>query len=96
MPTYNEKFRENLLCLEESEMSDKTGKISPERRSYQSAQLKLESQFNASLKNATLNPSKNSFTTFFNEFILRGQLRFWNLLPDARQMTRYVRDWTEI
>jgi hypothetical protein len=36
MPTYNEKFLENLLCLEESEMSDKTGKINPERRSYQS------------------------------------------------------------
>jgi hypothetical protein len=36
MPTYNEIFLENLLCLEESEMSDKNGKISPERRSYQS------------------------------------------------------------
>jgi hypothetical protein len=33
MLTYNEIFLENLLCLEESEMSDKTGKISPERRS---------------------------------------------------------------
>jgi hypothetical protein len=36
MPTYNEKFLENSLCLEESEMSDKTGKINPERRSHQS------------------------------------------------------------
>jgi hypothetical protein len=36
MPTYNEKFLENSLCLEESEMSDKTGKISLERSSYQS------------------------------------------------------------
>jgi hypothetical protein len=34
--TYNEKFLENLLYLEESEMSDKTGKINLERRSYQS------------------------------------------------------------
>jgi hypothetical protein len=25
MPTYNEKFLGNLLCLEESEMSDKIG-----------------------------------------------------------------------
>jgi hypothetical protein len=33
MPTYNEEFLENLLCLEGSEISDKTGKISPERRS---------------------------------------------------------------
>jgi hypothetical protein len=33
MPTFNEKFLENLLCLEEPEMSDKNGKISPERRS---------------------------------------------------------------
>jgi hypothetical protein len=31
MPTYNVKSLENLLCLEESEMSDKTGKINPER-----------------------------------------------------------------
>jgi hypothetical protein len=36
MPTYNEKSLENLLCLEESEMSDKTGKINPERRSQPS------------------------------------------------------------
>jgi hypothetical protein len=36
MPTYNVKFLENLSCLEESEMSDKTGKINPERRRYQS------------------------------------------------------------
>jgi hypothetical protein len=36
MPTYNEKFLENLSFLEESEMSDKTGKINPERRSCQS------------------------------------------------------------
>jgi hypothetical protein len=36
MPTYNEKSLENLLCLEESEMSDKTGRINPERRSHQS------------------------------------------------------------
>jgi hypothetical protein len=36
MPTYNEKFIENSLCLEESEMSDKTGNINPERRSHQS------------------------------------------------------------
>jgi hypothetical protein len=36
MPTYNEKFLENLVCREEPEMSDKTGKINPERRSYQS------------------------------------------------------------
>jgi hypothetical protein len=36
MLTYNEKFLENLSCLEEYEMSDKTGKINPERRSYQS------------------------------------------------------------
>jgi hypothetical protein len=34
--THNEKFLENLLYLEESEMSDKTGKINLERRSYQS------------------------------------------------------------
>jgi hypothetical protein len=33
MPTSNEKFLENLLCLEESEMSDKTGIINLERRS---------------------------------------------------------------
>jgi hypothetical protein len=33
MLTYNEIFIENLLYLEESEMSDKNGKISPERRS---------------------------------------------------------------
>jgi hypothetical protein len=33
MLTYNEIFLENLLCLEESEMSDKNGKISPVRRS---------------------------------------------------------------
>jgi hypothetical protein len=33
MLTYNEKFLENSLCLEESEMSDKSGKITPERRS---------------------------------------------------------------
>jgi hypothetical protein len=36
MLTYDEKILENLLYLEESEMSDKTGKINPERRSYQS------------------------------------------------------------
>jgi hypothetical protein len=36
MPTQSEKSRESLLCLEEPEMSDKTGKINPERRSYQS------------------------------------------------------------
>jgi hypothetical protein len=36
MLTYDEKFLENLLCLEESEMSDRTGKINPERRSHQS------------------------------------------------------------
>jgi hypothetical protein len=36
MPTYNEKSLENLMCLEESEMSDKTGKINPERTSYTS------------------------------------------------------------
>jgi hypothetical protein len=36
MLTQNEKSRENLSCLEESEMSDKTGKINPERRSHQS------------------------------------------------------------
>ncbi len=34
MLTYNEKSLENLLCLEKSEMSGKTGKINPERRSY--------------------------------------------------------------
>jgi hypothetical protein len=33
MPTYNEKSPENSSFLEESEMSDKTGKINPERRS---------------------------------------------------------------
>jgi hypothetical protein len=33
MPTNNEKSRENLSCLEESEISDKTGKINPESRS---------------------------------------------------------------
>jgi hypothetical protein len=33
MLTYNEKFFENLLFLKESEMSDKTEKINPERRS---------------------------------------------------------------
>jgi hypothetical protein len=37
MPTQNKKFLENFLCLEESEMSNKTGKINPDRRSYQSA-----------------------------------------------------------
>jgi hypothetical protein len=36
METYNEKFLENSSFLEESEMSDKTGKINPERRSHQS------------------------------------------------------------
>jgi hypothetical protein len=36
MPTYDEKSRENSLCLEDSEMSDKTGKISPMRKSHQS------------------------------------------------------------
>jgi hypothetical protein len=36
MPTYNEKFLENLAILEASEISDKTGKINPERRSHQS------------------------------------------------------------
>jgi hypothetical protein len=35
-PTYNEKFLENPSFLEESEMSDKTGKINLERRSHQS------------------------------------------------------------
>jgi hypothetical protein len=37
MITYDKKFLENSSFLEESEMSDKTGKISPERKSYQSA-----------------------------------------------------------
>jgi hypothetical protein len=37
MLTYNEIFLENFLCLEELEMSDKTGKLNPERRNYQSA-----------------------------------------------------------
>jgi hypothetical protein len=36
MPTYDEKSLENLLCLEESEMSDKTGIINPEKKSHQS------------------------------------------------------------
>jgi hypothetical protein len=36
MPSYNEKFLENSLCLEEFEISDKIGKINPERRSYKS------------------------------------------------------------
>jgi hypothetical protein len=36
MPTYDKKSLENLLCLEKSEMSDKTGKLNPERRSHQS------------------------------------------------------------
>jgi hypothetical protein len=36
MLTYNEKFLENLSFLEESEMSNKTGKINLERRSHQS------------------------------------------------------------
>jgi hypothetical protein len=36
MLTYDEKFLENSSFLEESEMSDKTGKINPERRSHQS------------------------------------------------------------
>jgi hypothetical protein len=36
MLTYNEKFLENLLYLEELEMSDKTGKINHERKSCQS------------------------------------------------------------
>jgi hypothetical protein len=35
---------------------------------------------------------KNSFTTFFNEFILRGPSEFRDLLPDARRMGRYARD----
>jgi hypothetical protein len=33
MPTHYEKSLENSLCLKEFEISDKTGKISPERRS---------------------------------------------------------------
>jgi hypothetical protein len=37
MATHYEKSLENLLCLEESEMSDKTGKINHERRNHQSA-----------------------------------------------------------
>jgi hypothetical protein len=37
MPTYNGKFLENSPFLEESEISDKTGKINPERRSHQSS-----------------------------------------------------------
>jgi hypothetical protein len=36
MPTYDEKFLENLSFLEESEMSDKTGKNNPEKKSHQS------------------------------------------------------------
>jgi hypothetical protein len=36
MPTHNEKFLENLSFLEESEISDKTAKINPERKSNQS------------------------------------------------------------
>jgi hypothetical protein len=36
MPTNNEEFLENFTFLEASEMSDKTGKINPERRSHQS------------------------------------------------------------
>jgi hypothetical protein len=34
VPTYDEEILENSLCLEESEISDKNGKINPERRSY--------------------------------------------------------------
>jgi hypothetical protein len=34
MPTHYEKSLEIFLCLEESEMSDKTGKICSERKSY--------------------------------------------------------------
>jgi hypothetical protein len=36
MPTYDGIFLENSPFLEESEMSDITGKINPERRSHQS------------------------------------------------------------
>jgi hypothetical protein len=36
MLTYDEKFLENSSFLEESEMSDKTGKINPKKKSHQS------------------------------------------------------------
>jgi hypothetical protein len=36
MITYDENILENSSCLEESEMSDKTGKINPEKKSHQS------------------------------------------------------------
>ncbi len=35
---------------------------------------------------------KNFFTTFINEFVLRGLSEIRDLLPDARQMTRYAQD----